>query len=181
MKEKVNLNETRPDHDKKSYRLITLKNNLECLLVSDTSLEFVAEDSEEEDATEIDSGSESIESNIFQGHSAVCLTVGAGSFQDPQECQGTAHFLEHMLFMGSKKYPKENDFEVFLSKNGGSSNAYTESEHTVYYFSSVVEALPKALDILANFFIDPLFSTNAIDREINAIENEFSLSKDEFP
>ena len=40
--------------------------------------------------------------------------------------QGLSHYLEHMLFMGSEKYPDENEYDSFLAKNGGSSNAYTE-------------------------------------------------------
>ena len=45
-----------------------------------------------------------------------------------------AHFLEHMIFMGSKKYPGENEYEEFISRNGGSTNAFTELEQTCYYF-----------------------------------------------
>ena len=40
--------------------------------------------------------------------------------------QGLSHYLEHMLFMGSTKYPDENEYEVYLTKHGGFSNAYTE-------------------------------------------------------
>ena len=44
------------------------------------------------------------------------------------DVEGLAHFNEHMLFLGTKKYPKEDSFEEFLSANGGASNAYTASE-----------------------------------------------------
>ena len=40
--------------------------------------------------------------------------------------QGLSHYLEHMLFMGSEKFPDENDYDAFLSSHGGASNAYTE-------------------------------------------------------
>lgn len=40
--------------------------------------------------------------------------------------QGLSHYLEHMLFMGSGKYPDENEYDAYLSKHGGSSNAFTE-------------------------------------------------------
>lgn len=108
---------------------------------------------------------------------AVCVSVGVGSFYDPEECQGLAHFLEHMLFMGSKKYPDENAFDAFISRTGGESNAFTEGEQTTFHFTSKVTALAEALDIFAQFFVEPLMLEDAVDRELNAIESEFQLSK----
>jgi len=92
-----------------------------------------------------------------------------------QECMGLAHFLEHMLFMGSEKYPKENEFDAYLSKFGGENNAYTDSERTVYHFTCPQEALNKSLDIFAQFFINPLLLPEAGDRELKSIESEFAL------
>lgn len=46
---------------------------------------------------------------------AAALCVGVGSFSDPRHVQGLAHFLEHMIFMGSKKYPRENEYDSFIS------------------------------------------------------------------
>ena len=66
--------------------------------------------------------------------SYLIVSVNIGSLADPVEFQGMAHFLEHMLFLGSKKYPNESYFDEFLSKNGGYSNAYTDTYQTVYYF-----------------------------------------------
>lgn len=45
---------------------------------------------------------------------ACALCVGVGSYSDPPEIQGLAHFVEHMVFMGSEKYPKENEFDSFI-------------------------------------------------------------------
>lgn len=59
-----------------------------------------------------------------------------------------AHFCEHMLFLGTKKYPVENEFTQFLTQNGGSYNAYTANDHTNYYFSTKTEALQPSLDRL---------------------------------
>ena len=57
---------------------------------------------------------------------AAAMAVGVGSFCDPPELQGLSHYLEHMLFMGSSKFPDENDYDAFLASHGGASNAYTE-------------------------------------------------------
>ncbi len=65
---------------------------------------------------------------------AVGLCVNAGSFDDPPELPGLAHFVEHMVFMGSKKYPGENEFDQFIQKTGGDTNAITEGESTVFHF-----------------------------------------------
>lgn len=72
------------------------------------------------------------------------LTIG--SLSEPKDLPGLAHFCEHMLFLGTKKYPIENEFTQFLTQNGGSYNAYTANDHTNYYFSTKTESLEPTLD-----------------------------------
>ncbi|XP_071572686.1 nardilysin [Temnothorax nylanderi] len=108
---------------------------------------------------------------------AACgLCVGVGSFSDPPEVPGMAHFLEHMVFMGSEKYPQENDFDAFISKRGGFTNASTDCEHTTFYFDIQEKHLLSALDRFAQFFIKPLMKKDAITREREAVESEFQLA-----
>jgi insulysin len=85
---------------------------------------------------------------------------------------GLAHFLEHMLFMGSKKYKDEDHYFKKLKEYGGSSNAYTDDTYTVYYFDILSDNLDEVIDIFSRFFIDPLFNINAVSREINAVNSE---------
>lgn len=48
--------------------------------------------------------------------SSAALSMAVGSFRDPTTAQGLAHYLEHMLFMGTAKYPDENDYSnVYIS------------------------------------------------------------------
>jgi secreted Zn-dependent insulinase-like peptidase len=108
---------------------------------------------------------------------AVSLSVGVGSFSDPEDCLGLAHFLEHMLFMGSSKYPEENAFDQLISKGGGETNAYTDGEFTSFYFSTKSGALLQTLDAFSQFFVAPLMLAGAVERELNAIESEFQLSR----
>ncbi len=104
--------------------------------------------------------------------SSVVMSVRTGSLYEPLEYMGLAHFLEHMLFMGSKKYQKEDYFFAKLKELGGSSNAYTDNYQTVYYFDILSNNLEKIIDIFSRFFIDPLFNINSVSREINAVNSE---------
>lgn len=83
------------------------------------------------------------------------------------------HFLEHMIFMGSRQHPKENELDQFLSANGGGSNAETECEYTLFYFDIVEEHLQGALSRFSSLFIEPLMLREAMSREIEAVESEF--------
>ncbi|KAJ7964315.1 Insulin-degrading enzyme [Quillaja saponaria] len=105
---------------------------------------------------------------------AAAMCVGMGSFSDPFEAQGLAHFLEHMLFMGSDEFPDENEYDSYLSKHGGSSNAYTETEHTCYHFEVKREFLKGALRRFSGFFVSPLVKMEAMEREVLAVDSEFN-------
>ncbi|CAF1425013.1 unnamed protein product [Adineta steineri] len=111
---------------------------------------------------------------------AAALDVSIGNLADPRDVPGIAHFLEHMLFMGSSKYPGENEYSKLIEGNGGRSNAYTTSDRTNYHFDINPSLLPEALDVFAQFFISPLFSASSIDRELEAVNSEYekNLSKD---
>lgn len=107
---------------------------------------------------------------------AAGLCIGIGSFSDPDDLPGLAHFLEHMVFMGSKKYPDENAFDSFIKKHGGSDNASTDCEQTVFQFEIHGKYLYEALDRFAQFFICPLLKKDSTDREIEAVDSEFRMS-----
>ena len=77
-----------------------------------------------------------------------------------------------MLFLGTKTYPREGDFEQYVGANGGSNNAFTDSEDTCYFFDIGGEALPGGLARFADFFVAPLFTESATGREVNAIQSE---------
>ena len=111
---------------------------------------------------------------------------------DPWELPGLTHFCEHMLFLGTDKYPSENEYEKFISAHGGMCNAFTSDDHTNYHFDIAPEHLhvrtfqlnsawwvhfrtfQGALDRLAQFFLSPLFTESATEREVMAIDSENS-------
>ena len=84
--------------------------------------------------------------NIKNDLLCICFSTFSGSLSDPPNIPGLSHFCEHMLFLGTKKYPKENEYSQFLSEHAGSSNAFTSGEHTNYYFDVSHEHLEGALD-----------------------------------
>ena len=106
--------------------------------------------------------------------SAAAIAVQAGSWNDPVEYPGMAHFLEHMLFMGNETYPQEFEYMQYITENGGKVNAYTASDRTVYMFSVNNDRFEGALSRFSHFFIDPLFLPSCIGRELHAVDQEHS-------
>ncbi|XP_056388223.1 nardilysin [Hyla sarda] len=193
--------------DPKKYRFIQLDNGLRALLISDmVSLGHTASDSSDEDEEEDDDDDDDDEEEwdseeegeeddddedeededsectkdkkgCSEKLSAAALCIGVGSFSDPEDLPGLAHFLEHMVFMGSEKYPDENGFDAFLKKHGGSDNASTDCERTIFQFDVQRKHFKEALDRWAQFFISPLMVSDAVDREVQAVDSEYELAR----
>lgn len=103
------------------------------------------------------------------------LVVKAGLYQDPAAFPGLAHFLEHMLFLGTKKFPVPDEFQSFIQAYGGERNAMTQGDKTTFYFSIQPEAFEPALERFADFFVSPALYPEYVERELNAVEQEFHL------
>ena len=131
--------------DTNQYRSLTLDNGLQVMLVSDANAD----------------------------KAAAALDVHIGSGHDPEDRQGLAHYLEHMLFLGTKKYPEAGEYQAYINQHGGTNNAYTVINHTNYHFSIDPAFLQPALDRFARFFIDPLFTEKYVERERAIVHSEF--------
>ncbi|MDR0901528.1 MAG: insulinase family protein, partial [Opitutaceae bacterium] len=134
-------------NDESAVRHLVLGNGLRVLLVSDPRL----------------------------NKSAASVSVGAGSLDDPEGRDGLAHFLEHMLFLGTEKYPEAGRYQRFIDANAGAWNAYTAGSVTNYHFEVRHEAFAEALEVFSQFFIAPLFTPEFTEREINAVNSEFQM------
>ncbi len=132
-------------NDRREYRALVLDNELKVLLISDPQAETAA----------------------------ASVDVNSGYNSDPLAFHGLAHFLEHMLFLGTEKYPESGEYQEYISSHGGSHNAYTAYENTNYYFDIESAYLEPALDRFAQFFITPLFNEEYVDREKNAVNSEY--------
>ena len=104
--------------------------------------------------------------------SAAAFAVNVGSWSDPKDYPGMAHFVEHLLFLSTKAYPKEDEFLEFIDERGGKWNAYTSTDRTVYMFSVNHNGFKEGLDRFAHFFIDPLMSESGVGRELHAVDQE---------
>ncbi len=135
-----------PNDDLK-YRYLVLDNQMQVLLISDPDTP----------------------------KAAASVDVWVGSGDNPEGRGGLAHFLEHMLFLGTDKYPDAAEYEEYVSEHGGTRNAYTSFEHTNYFFDINASHLPEALDRFAQFFVSPKFDAEYVEREKNAVEAEYQM------
>lgn len=103
---------------------------------------------------------------------AAAMSIAAGQLNDPPAVPGLAHFCEHMLFMGTEKFPKEDEYDSFISKSNGFNNAFTADQATVYYFEVSDAALDGALERFVEFFVAPTFDESAVNREVRAVHSE---------
>lgn len=107
--------------------------------------------------------------------SAASLAVNTGHFDDPVDRQGMAHFLEHMLFLGTRTYPKPGEYQQFMSRHGGSNNAWTGTEFTNFFFDIDNGFFEAGLHRFSQFFICPTFDPKWVDKERNAVDSEYRL------
>ena len=108
---------------------------------------------------------------------AVCVD-GAGARTAPIELVGLAHYLEHMLFQGSQKYPGVSFYKKQIGLHNGRCNASTSAEHTTFYFEVDAGGFEEVLDIFAQFFVGaPLLDASAAEREVEAVTNEDSRNR----
>ncbi len=133
-------------NDPRSYETMVLDNGLKVVLVSDPSTD----------------------------KAAASLDVNIGSGSDPDGREGLTHFLEHMLFLGTEKYPDPAEYKEFMAARGGSENAYTSYSHTNYFFNIDKDFLEPALDRFAQFFIAPQFSPKYVSRERQVVHSEYT-------
>ncbi|WP_063371233.1 insulinase family protein [Pseudoalteromonas luteoviolacea] len=137
-------------NDNRQYKVLTLENGIDVVLVSDPNAE----------------------------KSAAALSVGIGLLHDPMSQQGMAHYLEHMLFLGTEQFPNPDEYSEFMQKNGGSHNAYTWLDVTNYMLKINNDAYEEALARFSDFFKAPKLYPEYTDKEKNAVNAEWSMRRE---
>ncbi len=138
-----------PPDDLRQFRYVALDTGLTVLLVHDPSATKAA--------------------------AAVGLPVG--SLHDPMTHPGLAHFLEHMLFLGSAAYPEPGAFQAYVERFGGNTNAMTAYGSTIYVFEIDPPALAEGLLRLADTLAFPLLDPTFVDKERHAVHAEMESKK----
>ncbi|MGI2261511.1 insulinase family protein [Shewanella sp. GXUN23E] len=134
-------------NDNRQYRYLTLPNALRVLLVQDEQSQ----------------------------QAAASMAVNVGHFDDPLDRPGMAHFLEHMLFLGTEQFPDPAEYHAFINRHGGNNNAWTGTEHTNFFYSLDADAFEASLERFSQFFVAPCFNLDLVDRERQAIDAEYSM------
>ncbi|HLD72787.1 MAG TPA: pitrilysin family protein [Candidatus Nanoarchaeia archaeon] len=107
------------------------------------------------------------------------VLVKVGSNQETDKEKGLSHFIEHMLFEGTKNYPTNWLLSNEIEKIGGEFNAYTTNERTCFYVKVLKKHYPKAVEILAEIIKNPLFKKEELEKEKNIVIKEIDLVNDE--
>ncbi|XP_059452667.1 probable mitochondrial-processing peptidase subunit beta, mitochondrial [Corylus avellana] len=111
------------------------------------------------------------ESNLAARTATVGVWIDAGSRFEAEETNGTAHFLEHMIFKGTERRSAWQ-LEEEIENMGGHLNAYTSREQTTYYARVLDKDVPRALDVLADILQNSKFDEHRISRERDVILRE---------
>ncbi|KAK3592181.1 hypothetical protein CHS0354_015657 [Potamilus streckersoni] len=162
-------------NDEREYRLITLDNGLRALLVSDLTGYIYGSDEDDSDWSEesyLSTEDAELDKDIhhYLGlKSAAALCVGVGSFSDPDDIPGFAHFLERMVLTERETYPLEKGFCYKINNCGGSTDARTDCERTVFSFDVGRKHFRKSLDIFAKCFMSPHFLDENVEREVEEV------------
>lgn len=106
------------------------------------------------------------------------LLVRAGSRDESAQNNGVAHFFEHMVFKGSKKYPTPSLISTILDGLGGDHNAFTAQDHTGYWIRGANEHFQLCIDVLSDMIKHPNIDPVEMEKEKGAIVEEINMYED---
>ncbi|MBI2595508.1 insulinase family protein [Candidatus Daviesbacteria bacterium] len=106
------------------------------------------------------------------------VAVGAGSRYETKNINGISHFLEHMFFKGSRKYPTAEQIATIVDGMGAVNNAATGKEYTFYWIKSSAKHLEVAMDILSSQLKESLLLEEEIEKEKGVIAEELRMYRD---
>lgn len=118
-----------------------------------------------------------IDTDSFPSFTALLL-VNVGSRDESQKLGGISHFIEHMTFKGSKKYPTAYDISSTIEGMGAIVNAYTSKDHTGYWVKAPIAHAHKVIDVMADIVLYPRLVLQEMEREKKVIIEEINMYED---
>ena len=107
------------------------------------------------------------------------VAVKVGSNYEPDDLRGISHFLEHLVFAGTKKRKDAREISNEIEKLGGEINASTGNDTTHYYVKVPKKYLKTALDILSDILLNPVFNEKDIENERKVLFDEIKMINDD--
>ncbi len=128
--------------------------------------------------TQLNNGIRVITERIPHAHSvSIGIWITNGSRHDRSELNGVAHFIEHLLFKGTARR-SALDIAREIDSVGGVLNAFTCREYLCFYAKVLSDALPKAVDLLTDIFLNSSFDASEVEKERKVILQEIRMIKD---
>lgn len=132
--------------------------------------------------TTLPNGLRVLTASMPQTHSvSLSLYVGTGSRHERDEEAGVSHFLEHLLFKGTERWPTAKEVAETIDGVGGLLNGGTDREYTVYYIKVAQPHLQVALDVLMELVRKPLLDPGEMEKERLVILEELAMVADSPP
>lgn len=129
--------------------------------------------------TVLDNGLRVVSSSLPHTRSvSISIFIGAGSRYESDDVAGVSHFLEHMLFKGTKRRPTAREISEEIEGIGGVMNAGTDKELTVYWAKVGDHRFAATLDILADSLLNSLLDAQELEKEREVILEELAMTED---
>ena len=106
------------------------------------------------------------------------VMIKVGSNNEAVDKQGLSHFLEHMLFEGTKRFPTSKELATHLENTGGISGAWTNKENVIYYVKVPKWHLEVAFEYLSEILFNSTLSKEAVEKEKKIIQEELNRKND---
>jgi len=128
--------------------------------------------------TTLANGIRVVTQNISGMQSAsIGIRIDSSTRNETSDIAGASHFIEHLLFKGTKKQSADQIMEKFDAL-GASANAYTCQEEVFYYAVSLASAIPATFELLADMFVNATFPPNEVEKERDVVLQEISMIQD---
>ena len=129
--------------------------------------------------TTLDNGLRVVTSEMPRARSvSLNIFIGVGSRYETAEQAGISHFVEHMVFKGTRRRPTPMEISATIEGSGGMINAGTEQELTVYWCKIATPHFSESVDLLIDMLRNPLLDPEAIDSERMVVFEELGMIND---